>query len=35
MIYGLDSIEDEANKLTIAWADLFCIHRAKIKESGD
>ena len=35
MIYGLDLIEAEGNKLTIAWAYLLCIHRGKIKERGD
>ena len=35
MIYGLDLIEAEGNKLTIAWAYLLCIHRGKIKASGD
>ena len=35
MIYGLDSIEAEEKKLTIAWAYLLCIHRGKIKERSD
>ena len=35
MIYGSDSIEAEGNKLTIAWAYLFCIHRGKTKERAD
>ena len=35
MIQGLDSIEAEGNKLTIAWTYLLGIHRGKIKERGD
>ena len=35
MIYGLDLIKAEGNKLTIALAYQLCIHRGKIKERGD